>query len=281
MDYSTFRKTIHLHPDNEQDGISEKCRSIVCLSRNSVDLLKINDQFKAIEFLQFEFPYLVDDVNWANAINSVVKCSDFQEAAEETEVEYWISDSTVTLVPCSIFSKKEMASYFQLLFKKPSKLEIRKQDLERLDAVGIYSVPESLSKVLSSEPNNGYLAWVNNAITNSSKTIEASLVISEQQFVLIIMKDGSLVFANWFDYSKADDVLYFLMATLESLNILHPEVNVKLAGQVEKGDQIYETISRFISKISFNSRPKSISYSYSFNKVAEHRFPFIFAAACA
>ncbi len=106
-------------------------------------------------------------------------------------------------------------------------------------------------------------------------------MLEEKQFALVVFKDASLVFSNWFQFGKPEDVLYYLMASLESLKILHSEVEVSLNGNIEKGDAMHTTIAKYISKLSFGKRPKNLTYSYSFKELQEHRFPFIFEAACA
>jgi hypothetical protein len=70
------------------------------------------------------------------------------------------------------------------------------------------------------------------------------------------------------------------MAALETLKILHTEIEMELSGPIDKGDEVHSTLSKYLSKISFRKRPKNLSYSYSFNEMPEHRYPFIFATAC-
>lgn len=272
-----IRKEFHLKADNEQEATNGRLSSFIDVSRSSVQLLNVNASFKAIEFISWNFPHSTTDAVWAERVAEFLKDDEFDKAAS---TKFTISDNQVVIVPETLFSETEKEKYFNFLFDGSDESEIVTQKLSNSDAVGLFSIPKSVKEVLKERVSSSFLTWADSILGNSSGT-KVYLALNEKQFSLSILKDGKLVFSNWFQLSKADDVLYFLMATLESLNILHSEIELLLGGSVEKGDDTFKVLSRFISKISFIKRPKNLTYSYSFSQMAEHRFPFIFAAACA
>ncbi|MCB9187459.1 MAG: DUF3822 family protein [Flavobacteriales bacterium] len=274
---SLIRKEFHLKADNEQEATNGRLSSFIDVSRSGVQLLKVNSSFKAIEFISWSFPHSSTDSVWAERIAEILKNGELNEVAS---TKFSISDNQVVIVPETLFSETEKEKYFNFLFDSSEESEIVTQKLTNTDAVGLFSIPKSVKEVLKEAVSSSFLTWTDSILGNSSGT-KVYLVLDEKQFSLSILKDGKLIFSNWFQFSKEDDVLYFLMATLESLNILHSEIELLMGGFVEKGDETFKVLSRFISKISFIKRPKNLTYSYSFNHMAEHRFPFILAAACA
>jgi len=275
-----FKEEIHLKADNEQETVQNGLLSFVNVSRSGIQILKRNKSFKLIEFIDLRFPFSTENGVWSNRVKDILETSAFIAHIEGTETVFSVSDSSVTVVPSSLYSEKEKGRNFGFVFGESEKVVILDQALSNSDITGIFSVTQAFSESISKPIQSSYLNWLDSLATESSK-VKAHLVVEEKQFALVIFKDGKLAFSNWFEFGKAEDVLYYLMASLETLKILHSEVDLVLSGAIDKGDEIHAGISKFISKLSFAKRPKNLTYSYSFKEIPEHRYPFIFSAACA
>lgn len=274
-----IKKELHLKADNEQEAATGRLSCFVDVSRNGIQLLKLNDKFKALELVSWSFPHSSTDDVWSVRVNEVLQNQEFITVIK-SNCRYSVSKNQVVIVPETLFSEVEKEKHFNFLFDGNQDSEIITQKLSNTDAIGLFSIPKSVKEALAGTVSSSYLTWTD-AILGTSTGIKAYLILEEKQFSLTILKEGKLQFSNWFQHSKPDDVLYFLMATLESLNILHSDAELVLGGEIEKGDDTFNVLSRFISKISFLKRPKNLTYSYSFSQLSEHKFPFTFAAACA
>ncbi|MDP6908755.1 MAG: DUF3822 family protein [Flavobacteriales bacterium] len=229
--------------------------------------------------ISFEFPHCTDDERWFHFSESLFNSSEYRNFVKGTEVKRSISDSRVVVIPKAVYSaKKESVFTFTNISGKNA--SILNQDLPQLDAVGQYAIPKNLEALLESGVTNSYLTWLNQ-ITSAPKRVVINLLIWQNRFALVASKEGKLLFSNWFSSSKEEDVLYFLMATLEGLNILHTEVSVVLNGQIEKNDDLHSLLGKYISKLSFASLPATLKYSYSFKELPAHRYPLVFHTACA
>ena len=280
MSTPLFKKNIHLKADNEQETAQVGLLSFVDISRSGIQILKRNKAFKVIEFIEYRFPFSSDNGVWNKSVLEVVGSDDFQTNIAKSVSQFGMSDSKVTLVPSSLYSESQKTESFQFLFEQSNDDCVLSQTLSNFDATGVFSLPKVLSESISGIIQSSYLNWLETHSTDSSR-LKANLVLENKQFALVIVKEGKLLLENWFAYEKANDVLYYLMASLESLKILHSEIDVVLSGEVDKGDDVHSAISKFISKLSFAKRPKNLTYSYSFKDIPEHRYPFIFASACA
>lgn len=275
-----FKKTIHLRPDNDKDALSTDYRTIVNVSRQSVELVKVNSEHKAVELAVFEFPFATDNSNWGKCIATVLESAEYSELTNENHTNFYLTDNQTQLVPTVLFSEQKMERQFELLFGTQAETELYHHTLDQLDCGGVYSVPKSISTFLNKDVKSGYLTWVNSLAEKAAEAPTAYLAVQDTRFALVVFQNGRLVFSNWFDFQKPEDLLYYLMAALESLNILHSEALVVLYGNISKDDKLHLTIKKFISKIKFGARPKNLTYSYSFNEFDTHRCPFLFAAAC-
>ena len=266
--------------DNEQETAQNGLLSFVDISRSGIQILKRNKTFKAIEFASFIFSFSSDNSTWSKNTTQVLQSDKFKAFISNTEVAFSTSDSQVTLIPASLYSEKEKTKNFEFLFGESGTALIQDQPFSTSDTVGIFGIPKAIANAVSKPIQSSYLNWLDGLATDSTK-VRANIILNEKQFALVMQKEGKLIFSNWFDYSKSDDVLYYLMASLETLKILHSEVEVVLNGNVTKGDEIHTYIAKFISKLSLGKRSKNLTYSYSFKDLPEHRFPFIFSSACA
>lgn len=280
MSAPLFKQEFYLKADTEQETTQSGLLSFVDISRSGIQILKRNKTFKVIEFLALQFPFAADNGTWSKNVSETLRSTSFETFVSATEVSFFISDSRVTLVPSSLYTKNEKARSFEFLFEKSDDLLIQEQELANSSSVGIFSIPKELADVISKPIQSSCLNWLDGLPVDSAK-VRANLVLNRTQFVLVIQKEGKLIFFNWFDYLKSDDVLYYLMASLETLKILHSEVEVVLNGCLEKNNEIHASIAKFISKLTFGKRPKNLTYSYSLKELPEHQFPFIFSAACA
>lgn len=275
-----YKKQIHLKADNEQETADVGLQSFVDISRDSIQILKVNKAFKAIELFSYSFPYSSNNGVWTAQTKELIESGEFQDAIGDSNKHFSVSDNSVTLIPSSLYSESTMKENFEFVFGRTEELNLRQYQFKNSEIVGIHALPTELLNVIGEDHSSSFLIWVDELIGNSQRT-SAHLILEATQFALVIFRDSKLAFSNWFSYGKPDDVLYFLMATLESLNILHSDIRLVLGGTVNKGDETFQTISRFISKISFQKAPKNLTYSYSFSQLSEHRFPYLFATACA
>ena len=275
-----YKKQIHLKADNEQETADVGLQSFVDISRDSIQVLKVNSAFKAVELFSYSFPYSSDNGVWTSQTKEFIESGEFQDAIGDSNKHFSVSGGLSTLIPSSLYSESTMKENFEFVFGEIKQLNLRQYQFKNSEVIGIHALPKELSNVIGESYSCSFLTWVDELIGSSRKN-SAYIILESTQFSLVVFRDGKLVFSNRFSYGKSDDVLYFLMATLESLNILHSNIQLILGGTVNKGDETFQTISRFISNITFLKAPKNLTYSYSFSQLSEHRFPYLFATACA
>jgi hypothetical protein len=275
---SLVKKEYDLLPDNEKAFAENGHHSFVDVSRTRLTILRVSSEFKTVAFKVYKYPYCIDDNRWADFIQHVLETEEFKTAVYQSAVSYSLWDNKTMLIPTALFTEDKKRDEFEFLFESTVGRTIESQNLQSSDSVGVYGIPEGIESLLSSPISNSYLHWVN---TLSGEGIVAHLFVVDHHMSLTIKRDDALQISNWFEVKNADDMLYYLMATLETLNILHSEIKITLWGDVDKNDSVHSTIGRFISKISFGNRPNNLEYAYSFKDLPSHKFPFVFSTACA
>ena len=97
-------------------------------------------------------------------------------------------------------------------------------------------------------------------IEKHSETVKAHVNISKHQFELIITEKAKLVLYNTFKHNTKEDFIYFLLFTLEQLNLNPETLNLVFIGDVNKDDQIYNIAYKYIRNISFGNRHDTYKY---------------------
>ncbi|MEX0362852.1 MAG: DUF3822 family protein, partial [Allomuricauda sp.] len=74
--------------------------------------------------------------------------------------------------------------------------------------------------------------------------------VAEKEMEIVVISDKKLLFYNHFEYKTKEDFLYFLLFSLEQLQIDLEQVQLKLFGLVEEGDAIFELCYSYIQSVS-------------------------------
>ncbi len=86
---------------------------------------------------------------------------------------------------------------------------------------------------------------------NESNETAMYLNINSNHFELLALKDKKLYLYNSFEYATKEDVIYFLLFTIEQLNFNPEKVKLKLMGLIEKDDELYAIIYNYVRFVEF------------------------------
>lgn len=173
------------------------------------------------------------------------------------EVTVLHDNSFATFVPDALFDTQFLGSYLQYNTK------VFESDFFAFDALSSY------------ELNNVYVPLVNvnnylidrfgefeykNANTilvsrllDASKNIDEKQVfvhIQETHFEIVVARNQKLLLYNSFEYSTPEDFLYYLLFTMEQLNLNPETVKVQLLGKVDEENACYQLAYKYIRNIS-------------------------------
>ncbi len=176
------------------------------------------------------------------------------------------------LVPKSFFDENQLADYLKFSSK------ILKSDFISHDEVAV------------NEAVNVYVPYmnINNFIFDTfgvfeykhASTILIDTILQEKRehegtvmylnfnanhFELIAIKDKKLHLYNSFEYTTKEDVIYFLLFTIEQLNFDPETVKLKLMGLIEKDDDVYAMIYNYVRFVDFYKPNYNFEFSTESN----------------
>lgn len=275
-----FRERLHLNPDRPEELQAAGILVFAEVSRSSFSLLTVNvSALKAVAFRSFEFPYCVDDERWAATVAHIQK---------EIGAQH-LSTLVVCNVPCSIIPsdlyRRETETINQILRLEHGELSGNNAVdalMDVWDAHCVVLIPNAILQLFSSIRILPTLICWSSSLLQSPSAHHAHAYISEREFTLAVLRGRELILHNDFTHQTPEDVLYFCMATMEQLSILHSEVQFTLYGNVEEDDALHRLFKRYIVQVVFGEKPTALKYSYSFKELLGHRMPFILnAPLCA
>ena len=185
-----------------------------------------------------------------------------------------------TLVPNELFKVENSKEILEL---SAAVYDIIKSDpLPEIDAHLVYTIPSVISDIVftffpnaTQKAEQSYLIKQFSKFENKNQN--AYLYISEGILNITAFKNGKLLFNNGFSFDTKEDMLYFTLFVFEQLKLDTETVNVKLFGEIIKGDENHQLLYEYIRNIEFGSRPNHLNFSSEFNKLPEHQFYGLFS----
>ena len=184
-----------------------------------------------------------------------------------------------TIVPNELFKKENSKEILELTSDVYD--IIQSDSLAGIDAHIIYTISNLINDIaFAFFPNAKLKAQQSILIEQFSKfnnNDNAYIYISDNILNITAFKNKKLLFNNSFSFATKEDILYFTLFAFEQLKINTETVNVKLYGEIIKGDETHQLLYTYIRNIEFGSRPKHVNFSSEFNEVQEHNFYSLFS----
>jgi len=195
-----------------------------------------------------------------------------------------IDDVPISIIPSDLFpnSKDALDNLLHLEHGIMTDAEVIRSPMETWDAQCVAKIPKQMVSILRTDQvMPAFCAWIP-ALLRKVSSHHIHIHIAVGTFRLAALQGKKLLMHNVFIYESPSDVLYFAMAALEQLSVLHTEVTLTLYGNVSSGDELHQLFSKYVTTVNFGDKPAEITYSYAFKDVDGHVFPFILnAPLCA
>jgi len=168
-----------------------------------------------------------------------------------------------TLVPNQYFKEDSIASYLKYSVKTIATDLIVFDDLEFMDTKNVYIPYVNINNFLFQ--NFGEFEFKHHSsilleklLAKSNDTLKFYINISQSTFDIVVTKDSKLLFYNIFDYQTKEDFIYYILFTLEQLELSTEETNVILLGDIEESSEKYKILYTYIRNIQFLNATNAI-----------------------
>jgi len=252
-------------------NLSEQYHLSVQIGLKHFSYCIINTSINNVEL--FNNPVINDDI-----INIINKEEILKSNFASSSVAF--TNFPCTLIPDELFTEKSSKEILEL---STDLYDIIKHDaLPEINSHLIYTIPSIISDIaFTFFPNAKQKASQSILIQQFSKFDNKDnntyLHISENILNITTFKHNKLIFDNSFKFETKEDILYFTLFTLEQLKLDTNIVNIKLYGDIIKGDENHQLLYEYIKNIKFGTRTTDLEFSSKFNQIKDHQFYGLFS----
>ncbi|WP_420399190.1 DUF3822 family protein [Flagellimonas sp.] len=162
-----------------------------------------------------------------------------------------------SLVPKALFKKEELANYLKFNAKIMANDHIAHDEIANHDLVNVYvpfaNVNNHIFDLFGAFEFKHTGTVLISTLLNQTRATSQPVCyvhVAEKEMEIVVISDKKLLFYNHFEYKTKEDFLYFLLFSLEQLQIDLEQVQLKLFGLVEEGDAIFELCYSYIQSVS-------------------------------
>lgn len=177
-----------------------------------------------------------------------------------------------SLVPKSLFDENEMVNYLKFNAKILANDHIAYDEVANHDMINVYvpfvNVNNYVYELFGEFTyKHSGTVMVESLLTgqNIPKEPTCYVHVADRQMEITIISQKKLILYNSFDFITKEDFIYYLLFTLEQLNLDTETTKLKLFGAIEEGDTIYNICYEYIKHISIFV-PSVASYPMDLDK---------------
>jgi len=162
-------------------------------------------------------------------------------------------NSLNTFVPDIFFDKNELKNYLKFSIKTIATDLIVYDDLPKMKNVYIPYV--NINNFLFQ--NFGEFEYKHHATVLVEKLIDKSnfpsfyIHVSANTTDLLFIENQQLTFFNSFEYTTKEDFIYYILFTLEQLELNPDTTPVTLLGEIEESSELYKILYMYVRNIAF------------------------------
>ncbi|UOB17028.1 DUF3822 family protein [Abyssalbus ytuae] len=178
-----------------------------------------------------------------------------------------------TFVPKPLFSNNNLSDYLKYNVKILDNDFIAYDEIKNTDLINVYVPYTNINNYIFDKfgefEYKHFSSVLVETLLNKSQKKETPVMylnVSVNYFEIVLIKNRQLLLYNTFEFFTKEDFIYYLLFTVEQLE-LNPEVlTLYLLGDIEKGDELYEITYKYIRNVEFGT-------NYSIYNVSEDITP--------
>ena len=161
-----------------------------------------------------------------------------------------------TLVPNQYFKDNDLNKYLKYSVKTITTDLIVYDDLNFIKAKNVYVPFVNINNFIFQ--NFGEFEYKHHSsilleklFLQSDDSLNFFVNISQSLFDIVVLKDSKILFYNNFEYQTKEDFIYYILFTLEQLELSTDKTKVSLLGDINKQSELYKILYTYVRNISF------------------------------
>ena len=271
---------INFSPSSPNNLLTEKCHLSVEIGLNNFSYCFFDTlTFTYILLKKFEFQ-AKDIKESCEKITNIIASEDLLQK-EFYSSSLAFNNFPSTLVPTPFYKEEKNR---EILSFNHEIEEVLTDKMHQMDAVNIYSVPtELLNLINKSFPNTqkkcNSSILIDQLLLQNEKT-EKTIVyasIEKKKLEVCVLSENKLEFHNSFTTDTKEDLLYFLLFSMEQLGLSPEKTELVLLDDILKSDEKYNLLYEYVRNISFGNRSENLNFTKELESIKSHQYFCLFS----
>lgn len=177
-------------------------------------------------------------------------------------------NSLSTFIPKELFKEEFKADYLKFNTKILSTDFIALDTLKTNESINVYVPYVNINNYIFDHFGDfNYKHYstvlVEHILQQEKNTLTTKVYVncSKTHFEIVVTKTGQLILFNTFNYQTKEDFIYYLLFTLEQLNLNPETADIVLLGDINKVNPLYKIAYKYIRNVSFGNRYDNYNYN--------------------
>jgi len=182
-----------------------------------------------------------------------------------------------TLIPKELYNEKDKKNIFSVNHSLTNE-ELVIDELKS-KIINLYAIPNTIFQTVKNvipeaifRSNSSILINYFLSLNNLQETM--FLFLKDSYINIVVTKGDSLIFQNKFEYQTKEDLLFYVLFSIQQLNFSNEEINTVIYGNISKEE--YNILYQYIRNIKFGNKLKDISCSNEFNNIEDHCYNILY-----
>ena len=168
-----------------------------------------------------------------------------------------------TLVPNEYFKEDALKSYLKYSIKTIATDLITFDELDFMNSKNVYIPYVNINNFLFQnfgefEYKHYSSVLLEKLFSIASNDVCCYIHVSKSTFDIVIIKNSNLQFFNIFEYRTKEDFMYYVLFTLEQLELSTEETLVSVLGDIEEDSDLFRLMYTYIRNIDFLSSKNAV-----------------------
>ena len=168
-----------------------------------------------------------------------------------------------TLVPNEYFKEDALKSYLKYSIKTIATDLITFDELDFMNSKNVYIPYVNINNFLFQnfgefEYKHYSSVLLEKLFSIATNDICCYIHVSKSTFDIVIIKNSNLQFFNIFEYKTKEDFMYYVLFTLEQLDLSTEETLVSILGDMEEDSDLFRLMYTYIRNIDFLSSKNAV-----------------------
>ncbi|MGE5108452.1 MAG: DUF3822 family protein, partial [Sphingobacteriales bacterium] len=275
--------SIKILPEETEQLVSADYHLTVLIGSGDWQFALLHKQRKRLDWLlsfHFEKDTLLND--FASQWDEVMTAYPFLNKYFSSVTVVYRYNETV-LLPNTDYNAASNAAILDTLYGENTDAVIKDDFVAAEDLNIVYRIPSIVYYSLQRNYINASVKhYYGMELQALSKTAYENVILINffgNQFGVTVIKTNQLQLMHTYNYSKTEDVLFYLLTIAKEFNCNREEIILLIGGMIEEKSVLFADINKYFLTVQMTGKPETIDTRAAFNEFPLHYFNPVFTIA--